>query len=230
MNHNERKYDAVIFDMDGLMVNTEDLYYETFNETLKDHGVSIPPTGYIVHVGHPIEENSRHAVDHFRLPAAPEAFCRTWMDRFDLAISDPARVHPMPGFLALLSHLRGRNYRLGLASSTARPRMTATLQNGLLAHLNGVAALSDLFEVILSGSDVARTKPFPDIYLLAAERLGLAPARCIAFEDSASGVRAAKAAGLTVVAVPNTFTAHQDHTPADFLLPGLADAMGEGFL
>lgn len=230
MNHDKRKYDAVIFDMDGLMVNTEDLYYETFNETLQHHGASIPPTGYVVHVGHPVEENSRHAVEHFRLPVAPEAFCRTWLDRFDRAISDPARVHPMPGFPGLLRHVRDRGYRLGVASSTARPRLTLTLRNGLLAHLEDAPALDDLFEVVLSGSDVARTKPFPDIYLLAAERLNLPPSRCIAFEDSGSGVRAARTAGLTVVAVPNAFTAHQDHTPAHHRLTCLADAMEEGLL
>jgi HAD superfamily hydrolase (TIGR01509 family) len=226
----KRAYDAILFDMDGLMVNTEELYYHTFNEILREHGASIPESGYVVCVGHPIEDNSRHAVEHFRLSVAPETFCQTWMDRFDRAISDPVRVRPMPGFLDLLAHVRKKGYPLGIASSTSRPRLTVTLTNGVLAHLKGRETLDEIFEVILSGSDVARTKPFPDIYLLAAERLRVPPARCLAFEDSESGVKAARAAGMTVIAVPHVFTEHQDHSSAHVRLTCLSDALKDGWL
>lgn len=226
----DRRYDAVIFDMDGLMVNTEELYYRTFNETLRDHGASLPQSGYVVCVGHPVEDNSRYAVEHYRLDATPETFCKTWLDRFDRAISDPAQVGMMPGFQDLLAHVRQRGYRLGIASSTSRPRMMTTLQNGVLAHLKGPETLDEIFEVIVAGSDVARTKPFPDIYLLAAERLGLPPARCLALEDSESGVRAARAAGVFVIAVPHAFTAHQDHSAADVRLACLEDVIRDGLL
>jgi len=225
-----RPCDAVIFDMDGLMVNTEELYYHTFNETLQEHGASIPESGYVVCVGHPIEDNSRHAVEHFRLGVDPEIFCQTWMDRFDRAISDPRRVRPMPGFLDLLAHVRQKGYILGIASSTSRPRLMRTLQNGLLAHLNGSGTLEDIFSAILSGSDVARTKPFPDIYLLAAQRLGVPPARCMALEDSESGVRAARAAGVTVIAVPHVFTQRQDHSSAHLRVSSLGDVIRDGLL
>jgi beta-phosphoglucomutase-like phosphatase (HAD superfamily) len=108
--------------------------------------------------------------------------------------------------------------------------MMVTVKNGLLAHLDRPFALEDLFQVVLSGTDVARTKPAPDIYLLAAERMGVSPSRCVAFEDSEAGVRSAKSAGMTVIAVPNVFTAHQDHSSADVCLSSLADAVKDGLL
>ena len=222
--------DAVIFDMDGLMVNTETLYYETFNETLREHGASIPESGYVACVGHPVEDNSRDAVKRFGLDVAPEAFCRAWMDRFDRAISDPGRVRPMPGFLVLLAHVREKGYRLGIASSTSRPRMMRTLRNGLMAHLNGPETLEDIFGAIFSGSDVTHTKPAPDIYLLTAQRLRVPPARCLALEDSATGIRAARAAGMFAIAVPHVFTEHQDHSPAHIRVSSLADVIRDGLI
>lgn len=220
-----RKFEAVIFDVDGLIVDSEALYCETFNETLGDYGASMSPQDYTVCVGHPVEENCEYAVAHYRLNVTPERFCEIWMDRFEAAISDPERVRLMPGFMDLLDYVRGKGYRLGIASSTARPRMLKTLRNGLLCRLDGVPDLDEVFETVLSGSDVARLKPAPDIYLLAAERLGAEPGRCVVFEDSEAGVRAAKAAGMAAIAVPHFFTAHQDHSAADAILSKLTDAI-----
>jgi HAD superfamily hydrolase (TIGR01509 family) len=226
----DRRYDAVLFDMDGLMVNTEELYQRTFDETLDHFHAPAGRDPYTACVGHPVEDNSRYAVERYHLATTPETFCDVWLGRFDQAISDPAQVRMMPGFQDLLAHVQRRGYRLGVASSTSRPRLMVTLTNGVLAHLNGPKRLEDLFEVIVSGSDVARTKPFPDIYLLAAERLGLPPARCLALEDSESGVKAARAAGAFVIAVPHIFTAHQDHSAAHARVSSLQEVMKGRYL
>ena len=82
-----------------------------------------------------------------------------------------------------------------------------------------------MFSAILSGSDVVHTKPAPDIYLLAAEQLGVNPQSCVVFEDSQAGVIAAKSASMTVFAVPNFFTSHQDHSQADRILDSLSEAI-----
>ena len=217
------KFNAVIFDMDGLIVDTEELYYRTYNQTLNDHDVNIPREGYTRCVGHPVEDNSRDAVEIYHLKTSPEAFLTTWMDRFEQAISDPNQIALMPGFLKFLNHLRQTDCLLGIASSTQRPRMQKTLQNGLLPRLG--ASLGEVFGALLSGSDVTHTKPDPEIYLLAAERLDVSPESCCVFEDSQAGVQSGKAAGMTVFAVPNFFTAHQDHTDADHILSNLTEAI-----
>ena len=220
-----RTFQAIIFDVDGLIVDTESLYYTAYNQTLQDSGKSIPREGYVPCVGHPVERNSRDAVSRHGLDLAPETFLEAWMDRFETTISNPDQIDLMPGFLDLLAHLRARRYRLGIASSTPRTRMKKTLQNGLLTRLEGVGTLDNIFSTILSGSDVTRTKPDPEIYLLAAQNLQVAPDTCLVFEDSEAGVQAAKAAGMAAFAVPNFFTAHQNHTGADRILKHLGEAI-----
>ncbi|MCZ6635003.1 MAG: HAD-IA family hydrolase, partial [bacterium] len=173
--------------------------------------------------GHPVDDNSRDAVEIYNLKTSPEAFLTTWMDRFEQAISDPDQIALMPGFLKFLNHLRQTDCLLGIASSTSKPRMQKTLQNGLLPRLE--APLDEVFGALLSGSDVTQTKPHPEIYMLAAERLGVSPETCCVFEDSQAGVQSGKAAGMTVFAVPNFFTAHQDHTEADHILSNLTEAI-----
>ena len=216
-------FSAIIFDVDGLIVDSEELYSRTYIETLEDYGKTIAREDYTAAVGIPVEENSAHAVKHFRLNTTPEAYCEAWMDRFEVAISTPGGIELMPGILELLDHVKDR-YPLGIASSTKRPRMTTTLTNGLLPHI-GVDSLDEMFSGILSGSDVVHTKPAPDIYLLAAEQLGVDPKKCVVFEDSQAGVIAAKSARMTAIAVPNFFTAHQDHSKADRILDSLAEAI-----
>lgn len=210
--------------MDGLIVDTEHIYYRTYNQTLNDHGVDVLREAYVRCVGHPVEENSADAVERYKLPISPAQFLATWMARFESAIADPAQIDLMPGFLDLLSHLRQKKYRLGIASSTPRHRMQTTLTNGVLPHLD-VTTLTDIFGAIFSGSDVTRTKPDPEIYLKAAATLTVEPNQCAVFEDSAAGVQSGKAARMTVFAVPNFFTAHQDHTRADHILKNLSEAI-----
>jgi beta-phosphoglucomutase-like phosphatase (HAD superfamily) len=219
----EGKFEAVIFDVDGLIVDSETLYCETFSETLGDYGAEMSRADYTVCVGHPVADNCVYAVDKYKLDTTPEVFNEVWMGRFEEAISDPERVVLMSGFMGLLDDLRGKALKLGIASSTERPRMEKTLRNGLLSRLGGISDLSEIFGAILSGSDVKRVKPDPEIYLLAAERLGVAPSKCVVFEDSVAGVRSAKAAGMTAVAVPNFFTSHQDHSMADEVVGSLAE-------
>ena len=222
----DRMFDAIIFDVDGVIVDSEAVYCDTFNATLGDFGAGISRSDYAVCVGHPVEDNSAYAVERYGLDVAPAVFRDIWMGRFEDAISSPDRVLLMPGFRELLAHVRARGYPLGVASSTQRERMMKTLNSGLLSRMDGVDTLSEVFDAMLSGTDAGRLKPAPDIYLMAARKLNVEPERCAVIEDSEAGVRAGKAAGMTVFAAPNFFTARQRHGDADFVLGGLIDLMG----
>jgi beta-phosphoglucomutase-like phosphatase (HAD superfamily) len=217
-------YHAVIFDMDGLIVDSEKIYYNAYNQTLNDLGVDIPREEYVRCVGHPVEDNSAAAVKLYDLPIRPEDFLESWMKRFENAIEDADQIDLMPGFLDLLAHLRKNQFKLGIASSTPRHRMQTTLKNGVLPHLD-VTRMEEIFGALFSGSDVARSKPDPEIYLKTAAKLGVDPARCLVLEDSSAGVQSAKAAGMTAVAVPNFFTAGHDHSEADHILNNLTEAI-----
>ena len=113
----------------------------------------------------------------------------------------------------LLKLLEGK-YPLGLASSSVRKNI-----DECLAMLD----MTKYFKVILSAADIPRNKPFPDVYLLAAEKLGVDPAECAVIEDADSGVIAGKSAGMKVIAVPNEFTAHMDFSPADVVVDSLSE-------
>jgi HAD superfamily hydrolase (TIGR01509 family) len=132
---------------------------------------------------------------------------------------DGARVEPMPGARELLAALRERGVPLGLATNSGREFATRALRS---------AGLHDVFDAIVSAQDVERPKPAPDVYLEAAARLGVAPADCVALEDSETGVAAARAAGMTVVGVPS-FPAI-DLSAADLVADSLADARVWGLL
>lgn len=215
---------AVIFDVDGLIVDTEEIYCDTFNKTLSAFGESIPRETYTRYVGIPVETNSADVVKEKGLDISPDAFRDQWMAHFEETISHPELIGLCPGIVELLYTLRGR-FPLAIASSTHRPRMMKTLQNGLLSKLTDTESLDDVFTTIVSGTDVARNKPAPDIYLRAASLLGINPEGCIVFEDSEPGVLAGSAAGMTVIAVPNFFTAHQDHSEADLVIESLLEAV-----
>ena len=225
-----RNPQAVIFDVDGLIVDTEDIYYRTFNDTLQAHGGGLARAGYSPYVGHPVEDNSETAVRQYNLKVSPEAFCAEWMDRFDTAINDPEQIRLMPGILELLDHVRQSGYPLALASSTPRERMLTTVHNGLITRIDGVSSMHEVFSSVLSGTDVTHHKPDPEIYLKSAANLDVAPERCVAFEDSEVGVLSAKGAGMFVFAVPNFYTAHQDHSGADVLLESLTEVLDGGCL
>ncbi|MFT5367829.1 MAG: beta-phosphoglucomutase-like phosphatase (HAD superfamily) [Candidatus Latescibacterota bacterium] len=220
----EPSYQAVIFDMDGLIVDSETIYYNAYNQTLNDLGVDIPREEYFRCVGHSVEGNSVEAVKLYNLPILPEDFLESWMKRFESAIGDPKQIDLMPGFLDLLAHLRQKDYKLGIASSTPKQRMQTTLKNGVLPHLD-VNSIDEIFGALFSGSDVTNAKPDPEIYLKAAATLEVDPKSCIVFEDSTAGVQAAKAAGMTAVAVPNFFTTQHDHSEADRILKSLSEAI-----
>ena len=216
-------FSTIIFDVDGLIVDSEELYSRTYIETLADYGQTLVREEYTACVGIPVEDNASHAVKHFQLEATAEEFCEAWMNRFEEAISKPGGIDLMPGIIELLEHVEGV-YELGLASSTKQPRMRTTVVNGLMHHLD-YHSPEHLFKAVLSGSDVVHTKPAPDIYLLAAEQIGVDPKECLVFEDSQAGVMAGKSAGMTVWAVPNFFTSHQDHSQADRILENLSEAI-----
>jgi HAD superfamily hydrolase (TIGR01509 family) len=125
------------------------------------------------------------------------------------------QVAGRPGAIELVERLRGHT-RLGLASNSPRTMVDTAL---------ATARLADAFEAIVTSDDVEHPKPAPDLYLLACERLGVAPDEALALEDSPSGVAAAKAAGLTCIAVPQF--AETDVSAADRIVDSLEDLLAE---
>jgi HAD superfamily hydrolase (TIGR01509 family) len=201
---------AILFDMDGVLMDSEPLHLRATRLALGERGASFTERDNLAFVG---------ATD-------PELF-RVLRILFDLEtpvdeLVDRKRAHlialvgaegrPLPGVPEVPLRLREAGLRLGLVSASARPVIDAVLR---AVELHGA------FDTLVSGDEVARGKPAPDGFLMAARRLGTAPAQCLVIEDSRNGVLAAKAAGMLVAAVPGSTTNGQDFSAADLILPSL---------
>lgn len=205
---------AAIFDLDGLLADTECLHCRAYQMALSEHGVELGDAEYAEHwvrFGNGIAD----WVTLRGLTLDPHALrLRKAGHYLDLLASS---LRPMEGALELLESLRGK-MKIALASSSYRDAV-----DGVLAGLG----IAHFFEVIVSGLDVARVKPAPEIFLKAAADLGVAPARCLVFEDAEKGVIAAHRAGMRCIAVPNPYTRHHDFSKATKVCSSLKEITPE---
>jgi HAD superfamily hydrolase (TIGR01509 family) len=202
---------AILFDLDGLLADSETLHCQAWQTTLAAHGLAITTAFYCdwwVRRGLGITKFIQA-----RNPALDVALLRR-QKAAEYAHLVATRCQPMPGAIELLDHLAAGRWPLALASSAWSDAVQAVLTK---------LAIADRFAAIVTGNDVPRAKPHPDIFLLAAARLGAAPARCVVLEDAEKGVLAAQAAGMKCIAVPTSFTADNDFSHADLVVPSLCE-------
>jgi HAD superfamily hydrolase (TIGR01509 family) len=192
---------AVIFDLDGLLADTEPLHCRAYQLALAERGVALDAGEYYEHW----VQHGYGIVDWIawhNLDLDPHAL-RQRKSQHYLALLESS-LRPMDGALELLDGLNGK-IRIALASSSYRDAI-----DGVLAGLK----IARYFEVIVSGQDVAKVKPAPDIYFYTANALAIEPAQCVVLEDAEKGVIAAQLAGMRSIAVPNEFTRHHDFSSA----------------
>lgn len=204
---------AVIFDLDGLIVDTETPEYLAWRAVHAAHGWPFPIESWRLNIGR--SDSPFDPLGRFRepdSPMAPEAARTLWQSHHDRV--EREFLKPLPGVVALLQGVRARRLRTGVASSSRVARVRERLAQ---------IELTDQFDAVAGGDEVPRAKPAPDVYRLAAQRLGVAERSCVALEDSASGVRAAKDAGMWCVAVPSELTRGMDFSPADLIVGSLLE-------
>jgi HAD superfamily hydrolase (TIGR01509 family) len=213
------KTQAVILDLDGLMIDSEPVHQRSFEMLLARHGIDRSFTEeesgrYLV--GIPIQGNVEWLTSQFDLKGTIEELVAEREAIYEALIADPANLIPMPGVFALLDDLSARGLPLGVASASPRNHVDTILR---------ALGIASRFRSVVAGDDVLRTKPAPDVYVRATKELGVAPANCVAIEDSATGSVSAKAAGLRAIVVPNRYTEHQDLSCADARAESLGEVM-----
>lgn len=206
------RVDALIFDMDGVLVDSEPLGMQAMRRVMARHGVTYTEADNSEFLGRTTLEECRVLKTRYRLEADERDLTRQYVDLLVELIRE--RPRPMPGVPDVLIDLRTAGYRMALASS-AEPVVIANNVRSL--------DLTHFFEVVVSGTEVARGKPAPDVFLETAQRLGLPAHRCLVVEDSRNGLLAAKAAGMACAVIPCASTRHQDFREADYRLQALPD-------
>jgi HAD superfamily hydrolase (TIGR01509 family) len=183
--------DAVIFDMDGLMLDSERAINACMSRAARELGHDLPDSLWLQMIGGG-EGLCRRLVSERIGEAAADVLLERSEVLYD-AVAD-AGIDHRPGILDLLQWLAARGIPRAVATSTRRPLAMRKL---------AAARLLPYFDAVCTSSDVPRPKPAPDVYLLAARTLGIGPAQCLVLEDSPTGVRAALAAGMTPIQVPD---------------------------
>jgi HAD superfamily hydrolase (TIGR01509 family) len=184
---------AVIFDCDGTLVDSEPLARVAWERSLAPHGYEIDDAEYAGLIG--LSYARVHGFFAARIPglAGADAFWPGYSGEL-FALIDTV-LEPFADALETVAGVRGRGLAVAVASSSPRARLDRTLLR---------AGLADVFAVTVAGDEIARGKPAPDMFLAAAERLGVEPARCAVIEDSPPGVAAGRAAGMHTVGIART--------------------------
>lgn len=205
MSQSSSALQALFFDFDGTLVNSEPLHCQMWQQVLAEYGVELTEQQYKTHyAGVPTALNAEDMVTRFTLPvahsvlsAAKKALTRTVVAEQGFPL--------MPGAREILAHFAANNLTLAIVTGAALNNVEETLR----AH-----AMGHYFSLIVSGEDIRRNKPAPDCYLLAMEKMGITPQQCLALEDTEAGVKAAAAAGVPCLAIPTSMSSHHDFSTA----------------
>lgn len=211
-----KRIEAVIFDLDGLMIDTEPLARQAWERVLQDHGKNLDEETFAGMIGLRLEDSSRVVRDAHGLTTSSTELARK--EQIYMAQIMQRGIPLMPGLRRLLAEIEGLELPWAVATSSQKKYAVHVLEQlGLLEDCEAVAG----------GDEVDNGKPAPDVYLLAAKRLDMDPARCLALEDSVPGIKAATAAGMLTVAVPNGDTTAMNFEEAAFIYESLVDVASD---
>jgi len=215
--------EAVVFDLDGVLVDTEELWDEARRQIAEERGGRWREDAQRAMMGMSSKEWSRFMHDEIGVPDPPEQINAEVVRRLEELFRE--RLPVIPGALDAVRRLAAR-WPLAIASSSNRPIIDLSLE---------LTDGAGLFRATVSSEEVGRGKPAPDVYLEAARRLEVDPPRCAAVEDSENGIRSAAAAGMKVIAIPNVVFPPSDEALAlaavvvaslDELHPALVESLG----
>jgi len=203
----------VIFDVDGVLVMSEPLLAEAAIELFAEKGAAATADDFRPFIGMGEDRYLGGAAAALGLVIEPEHDKARLYEIYDRVIR--GRLRPLPGAVDFVRECRRRALAAGVASGADRIKVEANLRE--------IGLPATTFDVVVDGNQVARKKPAPDIFLLAAQGLRLEPAACLVVEDAISGVAAAKTAGMRCLAVTTSFSEHE-LAAADWIAPDLAHA------
>jgi len=203
---------AVVFDLDGLMFNTENVFQISGNELLGRRGKVMSVELRNQMMGRRADEAFAIMIETLELTESISEL-REESEAIFFSLLDE-HLAPMPGLLQLLAHIEECELPKAVATSSTRPYLEDILSR---------FELKNRFQFLLSAEDVQQGKPHPEVYLKAAAQLEIAPAEMLVLEDSEAGTKAAASAGAFVVSIPHRHTAGHDYSPSNYIAESLVD-------
>ncbi|MGG3279339.1 HAD family hydrolase [Paenibacillus solani] len=207
---------AFIFDMDGVIIDSEPLHFEVDIQVMKDFGSAITHEDLEKYVGMTNPEMWAVIKNEYQLSQSVAEIIEYQLSN-KIEILTGREMEPIDGIHELLAELKARQIPAAIASSSPPVFITAVLRK---------FNLLDQFECVVSGEEVERGKPAPDVYLKAAELLGVKPEHCMVLEDARHGVAAAKAAGMKCIGFVNPNSGNQDLSQADYVVNSIREVPG----
>lgn len=205
---------TVIFDMDGVIVDSEKAYQEIEWSLYRELGIPVTPEEHRQFIGTSEQVMWHYMKEKYDFGPAPEAMMMEERRRLLELLDKPGSIPPMEGIKDLIKSLDHNDIRMWVASSSTRIIIEKVVQK---------LDIQEYFTGIVSGDDVKRSKPAPDIFLLVAEKAGEHPANCLVIEDSENGIQAALAAGMKVIGLLNPNSGKMDLSAADMIIENLTE-------
>lgn len=205
---------AVIFDMDGVLIDSEPAYFEMNKKIFKEFGIKMDAQDYGMLVGMASVPMWTMLKEKYNLQNEVSDFLNYEKKRMYEILDSEFISEPMEGVVSLLSELLKKNCRLGIASSSCRENIEFVISK---------LGLKFFFEFIAAGDEVLNGKPSPDIFLKIAEKFNASPRNCFVIEDSKNGITAANSAGMRSIGFKNGNSNYQDLSNADILIQKFDD-------
>ena len=206
---------GAVFDVDGLLVDTEGYQYRGWVEVLKPLGLTITPEEYFQYAGKTGSLIEQELVKKYGLKIKERALIEV-KEKLLIKWFGKESLKPMPHAKEAVQFFIDKGLKIAVCSGSPEEEIKLKLRK---------TGLDKFSLIITSGNDVKRGKPFPDSYIMAAKKLGLKPEECMAFEDTQYGLQSAKDAGLKCLAVPSQYSTKQDFSRADGIFPSLREAV-----
>lgn len=210
---------AVLFDMDGVIIDSEPLHTRAFQDSMKQFGLNLTEEYCSQFIGRTDRYMAEVLIKEYQLQISAEELLEAKNNKKKIYEKEYG-YPPVPFVKDLIQDLAAHNIKLAIASSSPMEGIQETAKS---------LGLTDYFDQYVSGMDLKHSKPAPDIFLKAASNLGVAPSDCIVIEDSTHGVAAAKAAGITCIGFYNPHSGNQDLSKADIIVEGF-DEIDTSFL
>ena len=204
---------AVIFDMDGLMIDSEPLHYEAYAAVFRELGKKYPlEDNNRLYIGLSDKDQATDMVDRYSLSLSQEEIVKRKQQEFKKLIA--TSLTPQKGLMKLLSYLKKKKYKIAIASSSGNEEIALVIQS---------LKIKSYIDTYCSADEVRHAKPAPDLFLLAAKKLHVKPDECVVLEDSPRGIEAAVQAGMVSFAIPSEQTKDKDFSKATKKLKSLEE-------